>query len=91
MLGIEATCWQWASIMFGFLSAALWFSAALVRTPTKLTRFLDSPINGGAGIESELSELAKGVTRQSRLNAWAAILAALALICQAGANWPTTY
>jgi hypothetical protein len=74
---------QWAAVAFGAVGAVLWLLAAFVKTPEKLSSFLESTIDGSQGVFAELRELAEGVKKQSRLNAGAATVTALSVICQA--------
>ena len=85
-----ATCFQYASIVVGFIAAIIWLVAAFVRTPKKLTHLIHSPLDGGSGFEGDLAVLAKGVRKQSMLNAWAAGFTALAVILQAIASYLLT-
>jgi hypothetical protein len=72
------------SAFFALAAAALWFMAALVKTPRSFfVQVISSHasqthvqgaeiISEGTGTSEELTALGHAITRQSRLNAWAA-------------------
>jgi hypothetical protein len=64
------------------------FKASRVPTPTVLNHLIHSPLNGKGGFEGDVTNLARGVARQSRLNAFAAAFAAGAALFQAIALIP---
>jgi hypothetical protein len=63
--------WQWIGAGFAFLSAVLWMFASLFKTPPAPVTY------------QSIDALAAALTKQGRLNAGAAISAALAAIIQA--------
>ena len=65
---------NWASIIFGSISALFWLLASLVSVPAKV-----APVFGGGG---NIQVLADSVRKQSRYNAIGAATAALAIACQ---------
>jgi hypothetical protein len=83
-----------ASAFFALAAAALWFLAALVKTPRIFTVQVISShasqkhtegteiISEGTGTSDELTALGHAITRQSLLNACAAGCAAAAALCQ---------
>lgn len=82
------------SAFFALAAATLWFMAALVKTPRIFSVQVVSShasqthvegaevISEGTGTSEELTALGHAITRQSRLNAWAAGCAAVAALCQ---------
>jgi hypothetical protein len=66
---------RWASICFGTLSAVFWFWAAAARSPRKMMT-----VYGGPG---PIQDLADAVRKQSLLNGYGAISAAIAMFAQA--------
>jgi hypothetical protein len=63
--------WQWIGASFAALSAGLWIAASLVKTPPAPVTFLS------------IDQLATALKRQGRLNAGAAVSAAVAASIQA--------
>lgn len=83
---MSAVLWGTA-VGAGLGSAVLWFWSALVPIPNK-------PIwiqahAGGGGTNPEIERLTAGLRRQSRLNAAAALLAAVAVLAQVGQQFMT--
>ena len=82
------------SAFFALAAAVLWFMAALVKTPRIFSVQVISShpsqthvegaqvISEGTGTSDELTALGRAITKQSRLNAWAAGCAAAAALCQ---------
>ena len=82
------------SAFFALAAAALWFLAALVKTPRLFSVQVISShasqthvqgtevISEGTGTSEELTALGHAIARQSRLNAYAAGCAAAAALCQ---------
>jgi hypothetical protein len=83
------------SAISAVLAAALWISSSLVKTPRDFTvqvigahRFEPdfgeaAMVSEGYGTSKELEILGSALVRQSRLNAAAALCAALSAICHA--------
>jgi hypothetical protein len=66
----------WGSFGFGLVGAALWFWSATIRLPTAIT----IPYIGPHG---KVQELADKLRKASRINACAAALNGLSVLCQA--------
>jgi hypothetical protein len=63
------------------VAAGLWFWASRTKTPKELRSLIHSSIGGGA-FEGDLADLARGVSKQSRLNAYAALAAGISALFQ---------
>ena len=83
---------QYASALFAFVAAALWWKSAIVRTPKKfgihvveVSGLSSQPVGTkyvGYGYSKELTELGEALVRQSRWNSWGARSAAVAALLQ---------
>lgn len=84
------------SAAFAVLAAILWISSSLIRMPRDYTVQVisthvydddnmigNSVISQGYGTSRELEDLGGALVRQSRLNAGAAICAAISAVCHA--------
>jgi hypothetical protein len=60
------------------IAASFWFGASLVRTPRTLRHLIHLRLDGE--FEGDIADLAKGVAKQSRLNALAAVFAGIAAL-----------
>ena len=71
-------------LFFAFVAATLWFLSARVKLPNYIRHidegFLD---DSQPKPDDDLDRLTGGLTRQSRLSAWAAIAAGLSAVFQA--------
>jgi hypothetical protein len=76
-----ATVIQAAEAIFALLAAAFWYKASVVKVPAKFVAI--API-GGAVISRDLEKLAPALSAQGRLNARAAMCAAVAATLQGG-------
>jgi len=71
---------QFASGVFAMIAAIIWLLASRLRAPSELTQRHVLDVQGD--IIPILDRLMKAVASQSRMNAWAALFAALAAFCQ---------
>jgi hypothetical protein len=71
---------QFASGGFAALAAFMWFWASTIKAPTKFTE-QEMQARYGAPIPA-IAHIIRLATRQSRLNAFAALFAGVAAICQ---------
>lgn len=85
---------QWGSIVFGFLSAILWFTSALGKVPDKLSipvvksdvEPMGQPLGGtyvGQASSPDLEKIVKSLRKQACLNTWAALCTCIAVLLQA--------
>jgi len=76
----------WASAISGFIAAALWFGATIVRVPYKqrIVKGMAEPAlvetDDDTGRETDVLYTAK---RQTKWNMWAALFTAISVFCQA--------
>jgi hypothetical protein len=76
---------EWISVIAALAAAVLWFMASRVRTPEELRHLFHSPMGGGP-FQGDVADLARGVHRQSQLNAFAALCAAVAALSHAASQ-----
>jgi hypothetical protein len=81
--------------VFAFIAAYVWFKSAKVQTPDSFSIYVarpynsplgDNPLNAsymGQGYSEDLTNLGESLSKQSKLSAKAATVAALAAIFQA--------
>jgi hypothetical protein len=86
VVGTLRTLVDWGAVLFGALAACFWLCASRIKTPTEFRASKNlSMLDGEFG--EDVITLAKAVSRQSKLNSWAAGFAALASVCLAVSTW----